>query len=65
MRGICSVTTCDPDKKFPTKIHEAFEGVKDFNICWSCGDKILEQIELTTSEIDELKYNLILKKGLK
>ena len=56
MRGVCNVNVCESARdKYATKIHEAFEGLEDFNICWSCGDKIIEAIELTTSEIEALK----------
>ena len=59
MRGICSIDTCEMriDKhtwitrkvvSIPTKIHESFEFAavdSNINICWDCGDKILEAIE--------------------
>lgn len=40
MIGICSIKECDN-----VKIHEVFEGLEGINICWNCGNKILEAIE--------------------
>lgn len=41
MRGICSISTCQFAGE-GSKVHEAFEGVKELTICWDCGDKILK-----------------------
>lgn len=61
MRGVCSIDTCEMriDKHtritkkvvpIPIKIHESFEGLDGINICWHCGDKILQAIEKELGE---------------
>lgn len=39
MIGKCSINNCDN-----VKIHEDFEGLRDINICWACGKKIIEAL---------------------
>jgi hypothetical protein len=51
MIGNCSIKDCRNNESFK-KIHESFEALEDFNICWECGSKILDALE-PLSEVGE------------
>lgn len=47
MRGKCSINGCEYNE-ITVKIHEDFEWAatnSNINICWGCGDKLLEAME--------------------
>ena len=43
MRGICDIRGCK-NNEAGKKIHEEFEDLEEINICWECGNKILDAI---------------------
>ena len=55
MRGICEVRTCS-NPNGTKKIHEDFEALK-YNVCWECGDKIIDTA-LDSSDLIGFKKTL-------
>ena len=47
MRGRCSIVSCNT----LDKIHDIFEALEGINICWQCGNKILDVIDRVISDV--------------
>jgi len=52
MRGICSIRECRNNEARKT-LHEFFEGLENFNLCWECGSHILDYLQSEANEVEE------------
>jgi hypothetical protein len=60
MRGNCSIKDCESNG-MTTKIHEDFELAatdSNINICWRCGNKLLEAINEDSIAIEQTRVAL-------